>query len=507
MVRDVVGEVVERPLQLTGVSLQRVELRGSRCLLAPDALALLARILRFAVLAGCGRDARAEETEDEEQGGGALHEEEAARRRAVYWSHPHRYRRHPWSGASTNRRSAHGSTPTSTTSSRRPYEFTLIAGGRSNLTYTVTDAERPRLRAAPPAARSRARHRARHGPRASDHRRRRHHRRARAARRSGLCTDDAVNGAPFYVMGYVDGVVLDEPAKAEAMSVEQRTCGERAPDRRARRPARGRRRRGRPRRLRQARRLHRAPGEAVDDAVGELEDAGAAGDRRGRHACSRERMPEQHGVSDRPRRLPLRQLPHRRRHGRIAAVLDWELCTLGDPLADVGYLGVYWCDPGRAEPSPCQRPDRARRASPRYDELARALCRADGTRSVAASTTTSRSPCWRLAVISEGVYARYLHGAMGDAATWTIEALDGSRPGPTCSPNRRSKRCGGWRERDRRPTCWRAGSADRSRPPASPATRTGAAAAPAWSSSTRSRASRRRSRSSPTTWSTPGSRW
>ena len=34
--------------------------------------------------------------------------------------------------------------------------------------------------------------------------------------------------------------------------------------------------------------------------------------------------------------------------GRIAAVLDWELCTLGDPLADVGYLGVYWTDPGRS---------------------------------------------------------------------------------------------------------------------------------------------------------------
>src|SRR5205823_10103255 len=30
--------------------------------------------------------------------------------------------------------------------------------------------------------------------------------------------------------------------------------------------------------------------------------------------------------------------------GRINAVLDWELCTLGDPLADVGYLGVYWAD-------------------------------------------------------------------------------------------------------------------------------------------------------------------
>jgi aminoglycoside phosphotransferase (APT) family kinase protein len=38
----------------------------------------------------------------------------------------------------------------------------------------------------------------------------------------GLCTDDEVNGAPFYVMGFVDGVVLDSPAKAEAMTAEAR---------------------------------------------------------------------------------------------------------------------------------------------------------------------------------------------------------------------------------------------------------------------------------------------
>ena len=27
-------------------------------------------------------------------------------------------------------------------------------------------------------------------------------------------------------------------------------------------------------------------------------------------------------------------------------MLDWELCTLGDPLADVGLLLVYWAEPG-----------------------------------------------------------------------------------------------------------------------------------------------------------------
>ena len=32
--------------------------------------------------------------------------------------------------------------------------------------------------------------------------------------------------------------------------------------------------------------------------------------------------------------------------GEVAAVVDWELCTLGDPLADVGLLLVYWGEEG-----------------------------------------------------------------------------------------------------------------------------------------------------------------
>ena len=43
----------------------------------------------------------------------------------------------------------------------------------------------------------------------------------------GLCTDDAVNGAPFYVMGFVDGVIARNEADVEAdfdLSARQR-CG------------------------------------------------------------------------------------------------------------------------------------------------------------------------------------------------------------------------------------------------------------------------------------------
>ena len=35
--------------------------------------------------------------------------------------------------------------------------------------------------------------------------------------------------------------------------------------------------------------------------------------------------------------------------GQVKAVLDWELCTLGDPLADVGYLLNSWVAPGEGD--------------------------------------------------------------------------------------------------------------------------------------------------------------
>ena len=41
-------------------------------------------------------------------------------------------------------------------------------------------------------------------------------------------------------------------------------------------------------------------------------------------------------------------------------MLDWEICTLGDPLADVGPLMAYWTDRGAADLAPGNPPPRAR---------------------------------------------------------------------------------------------------------------------------------------------------
>ena len=52
----------------------------------------------------------------------------------------------------------------------------------------------------------------------------------------------------------------------------------------------------------------------------------------------------------------------------IPAVLDWELCTLGDPLADVGPLLMYWTEPGDDARRRPRRPDH-RRGLPTSAEL------------------------------------------------------------------------------------------------------------------------------------------
>src|SRR4030095_15994811 len=36
--------------------------------------------------------------------------------------------------------------------------------------------------------------------------------------------------------------------------------------------------------------------------------------------------------------------------GRVIAVYDWEMATLGDPLADLGYTLIYWVEPGETPP-------------------------------------------------------------------------------------------------------------------------------------------------------------
>jgi aminoglycoside phosphotransferase (APT) family kinase protein len=117
------------------------------------------------------------------------------------------------------------------------------------------------------------------------------------------------------------------------------------------------------------------------------------------------------------------------RDARVAALLDWELCTLGDPMADVGYVMNNWAQPGEGDATmrgaalaPTMAggfPDREAFLE-RYVELTgRDVRQVDYYRAF---------QYWRLAAIIEGVLARYLKGVMGSAADteafrWQVDSL------------------------------------------------------------------------------------
>ncbi|MEZ5557304.1 MAG: phosphotransferase family protein [Pseudomonadales bacterium] len=286
-----------------------------------------------------------------------------------------------------------------------PLEFTLIAGGHSNLTYRITDRKGARyVLRRPPLGHVLE----------SAHDMGREHRIVSALAGSavpvaatfGLCQDPAVNGAPFYIMGFVDGAVLHDAASAGALPEAQRA----------------------------ALGMHvievLAALHLVDpDAVG-LADLGRKEAYLARQlkrwnkqweASKTHEIPEMEETS----RLLEAQMPEQIGativhgdyrlgnmivgDGRIRAVLDWELCTLGDPLADVGYLMNSWTAPGEpgADVAPTGVggfPGREALCA-RYSELT--------GRDLAGINYYRAFSHWRLAAIGQGVYKRYLVGAMG----------------------------------------------------------------------------------------------
>lgn len=288
-----------------------------------------------------------------------------------------------------------------------PFTFALITGGRSNLTFLVTGADGQRMvLRRPPLGHVLA----------TAHDMAREHRILAAVGRTsvpvpavlGLCEAASVNGAPFYVMDMVDGVVLDEPAKAALLPLElRRQASEHLVDVLAD--------------------LHAADVDEI--GLGDLARRDGYVERQVKRwttqwqnsktrdvaavdavaALLAERIPEQRGVSVAHGDYRFGNCIVDVEAGRVAAVLDWELCTLGDPLADLGYLGVYWADAdGRARPNdPTSEP-----GFPTFAEVVDRYATRTG-RDVAGIDFYVAFSCWRLAVISEGVYARHLQGAMG----------------------------------------------------------------------------------------------
>ena len=100
---------------------------------------------------------------------------------------------------------------------------------------------------------------------------------------------------------------------------------------------------------------------------------------------------------------------------QIRAVLDWEMATLGDPLADLGYLLSFWREPGdpvQSLPSPMGTIT-GRDGFPTRAEAA-ALYEERSGRRVAHLNFYIALAIWKLAILLEGSYARHLAGTTDD---------------------------------------------------------------------------------------------
>jgi aminoglycoside phosphotransferase (APT) family kinase protein len=236
----------------------------------------------------------------------------------------------------------------------------------------------------------------------------------------GLCEDDEVNGAPFYVMDFVPGLVVRDVAIAEGVPVEVRgRMGESLVEVLAR--------------------LH-----DVDlDAVG-LSDLG-------RHDGYIERQLKRWRTQfvnattrDLPRVLEVHDLLAARvpaqqgvgivhgdyrldncmmsSDGEVAAVLDWELCTLGDVLADVAGMVAY----GDTRATGGTPPPTSVEGFPSTDEVKEMYAR-HSTRDLAHLDFYVAFAYWRIACIVEGVYSRYAAGVMGDQGDPRLVEVFGQR--------------------------------------------------------------------------------
>jgi aminoglycoside phosphotransferase (APT) family kinase protein len=236
-----------------------------------------------------------------------------------------------------------------------------------------------------------------------------------------FCDDTAVNGAPFYVMSFCDGVVPagDLPEGfADSVEDRQRMCDALVGN---------------------LARLH-----AVDYRAAGLEDFGRPEGYLERQV--RRWSKQWEGNVTEP--LPLvdallerlaRALPERSDAtivhgdyrfgnmtfdptdpGRVVAIFDWVMATLGDPLSDLGYALITWVEANDSDATPDHFPRWT--TEPGFmsrTELIDAYATASG-RDVACIDFYQVLALTKLAVISEGIFKRH---QLGQTVGKTFKAL------------------------------------------------------------------------------------
>jgi aminoglycoside phosphotransferase (APT) family kinase protein len=292
-----------------------------------------------------------------------------------------------------------------------PLDFSLISGGKSNLTYLVRSGERqwvlrrPPLGHVLPTAHDMVReHRILAALASTD---------VPAPRPLALCEDPSVNEVPFYVMEYRPGIVLSDEMPAGYAESPQ--------DRRAICVAL----------IDALVRLHAVDYRAIGLAdFGRPEGYLERQVRRWSQQWERSKTGDLSSIDELIRRLnaslpesPAPTIVHGDYRlgnmaldpvdpGRIVAIFDWEMATIGDPLADLGYTLIYWTDAGDPPAKAGIGIASPFTALPGFftrHELTTEYARRSG-RSIDAIEFYQVLALYKLAVISEGIYARYRMG-------------------------------------------------------------------------------------------------
>jgi aminoglycoside phosphotransferase (APT) family kinase protein len=292
---------------------------------------------------------------------------------------------------------------------RPPLAWHKLEGGHSNLTYRITDADgqqavirRPPMGELLPKAHDMAREWALISALGGT--------RVPVPRALGFCADTSVTGAHFYVMGLIDGHPLYSADDTRRwVPDDKRTVFAHSF-------------------IDVLAELH-----SIDpDAVG-LADLGKKDDYIGRQLKTWYRSwmasiapakfddPRAHSLQTYFLENVPEQGPARIVHGdygthnclvgpdsTVAAVVDWEISTLGDPLADLAYALNQWPDPGDAIPLKPEAPTMLP-GFPDRKALARRYAERTG-RDLAKLDYYIGFNRWKTAAIVHGVYARYMEG-------------------------------------------------------------------------------------------------
>ena len=226
-------------------------------------------------------------------------------------------------------------------------------------------------------------------------------------RQYGLCTDDSVLGSWFYVMGMVDGRTIWNGAMPSSNPEARRATYFAMIDTLAR--------------------LHN-----TDVAVAGLESFGKPGNYFGRQVdrwtkqyrlAETETMPEMERlIAWLPATLPeqtrtsvvhgdyrIDNMIYAHDRPEVLAVLDWELSTLGDPLADFTYVAMAWVTENAGRSGVADL-DRAALGIPELDEVVERYCAATARDGVPDLNWYFAYNFFRLAGIMQGIKKRVIDG-------------------------------------------------------------------------------------------------